>query len=579
MHARAEHILAKNPSMPKSEAFAIATQQSHALGKSPKGYGTAEGRHTAKAKFDTPKDDKKTANPGGLTTPRLKHAASALSPHDRATGLMNTEQLRAFADELEKIARVATALLPHQQRVVDRIQQTNQPGLVVVHGLGSGKTLSAIAAQDALNMPATVVLPAALRENYQKEQRKHLEGEPPDTTFSTVQTAARRGTLPSNPLLIVDEAHRLRETATKGSKAVADTPAKKRLLMTGSPFYNRPDDLSPLVNIAAGEHLLPADERAFAGKYMRTRQVNPGFIDRHLRGMQPGEIEELNPQRAAELANIYKKWVDYHPGSTENFPTVTHEDVRVPMTRKQLAVYDGLDAAAPAWVKEKVKRGLPPSKAESQDINAFINAHRQVTNSTAPFTPGQQAQEPKIDAAFGRLKKMLDENERAKGVVYSNFLPSGINPYKQRLQAAGIPFGEFTGEMKDKERQQLVKDYNENKIRALLLSSAGGEGLDLKGTRLMQVLEPHWNAEKIHQVVGRGARFKSHEGLAPEEQKMLVEHYLAERPKSLFNRMGIGNPGYSADEYLSMRSREKENLINQFKNLLPKQNMQPGATA
>jgi hypothetical protein len=47
--------------MPESESWAIATQQSHALGKSPKGYGTSEGRHTAKAKYDTPGDDVKAA--------------------------------------------------------------------------------------------------------------------------------------------------------------------------------------------------------------------------------------------------------------------------------------------------------------------------------------------------------------------------------------------------------------------------------------------------------------------------------------------------------------------------------------
>lgn len=61
LHARAEHIQAKNPSMPESEAFAIATQQSHALGKTPKGYGTAKGKRVAKAKYDTPEDDVKTA--------------------------------------------------------------------------------------------------------------------------------------------------------------------------------------------------------------------------------------------------------------------------------------------------------------------------------------------------------------------------------------------------------------------------------------------------------------------------------------------------------------------------------------
>lgn len=93
IHERAEHLLAKNPDMKKSTAFAVATQQSHALGKSPKGYGTAEGKRTAKAKFDTPKDDKKMANPGNLETPKLKAA-----------------MLNAFVDELEKIGTDKLAL-------------------------------------------------------------------------------------------------------------------------------------------------------------------------------------------------------------------------------------------------------------------------------------------------------------------------------------------------------------------------------------------------------------------------------------------------------------------------------------
>lgn len=75
IHSRAEHILAKNPSMPKGQAFAIATQQSHAVGKSPKGYGTSSGRATAKAKYPTPGDDRKTANPGRLTSPIMEKKA------------------------------------------------------------------------------------------------------------------------------------------------------------------------------------------------------------------------------------------------------------------------------------------------------------------------------------------------------------------------------------------------------------------------------------------------------------------------------------------------------------------------
>lgn len=72
IHSRAEHLLAKNPSMSKSTAFAIATQQSHKVGKTPKGYGTAEGKREAKAKYDKPKKEyTKASNPGDLETPKL----------------------------------------------------------------------------------------------------------------------------------------------------------------------------------------------------------------------------------------------------------------------------------------------------------------------------------------------------------------------------------------------------------------------------------------------------------------------------------------------------------------------------
>jgi hypothetical protein len=54
IHDRAKHLRKKNPSMSESQSFAIATQQSHAVGKSPKGYGTPEGRREANKKYDKP---------------------------------------------------------------------------------------------------------------------------------------------------------------------------------------------------------------------------------------------------------------------------------------------------------------------------------------------------------------------------------------------------------------------------------------------------------------------------------------------------------------------------------------------
>lgn len=63
IHDRADRILADNPTMPKSEAFGIATQQAYATGKQPKkkGWGTPEGKAKAKAKYPHKPEYRKTA--------------------------------------------------------------------------------------------------------------------------------------------------------------------------------------------------------------------------------------------------------------------------------------------------------------------------------------------------------------------------------------------------------------------------------------------------------------------------------------------------------------------------------------
>ena len=62
IYDRANRIMEKNPDMPKGQAYAVATQQAHKVGKSPKKFRTAEGVATAKAKMRGPvKEYRKTA--------------------------------------------------------------------------------------------------------------------------------------------------------------------------------------------------------------------------------------------------------------------------------------------------------------------------------------------------------------------------------------------------------------------------------------------------------------------------------------------------------------------------------------
>jgi hypothetical protein len=95
--------LARNPSMPKGEAFAIATSQGHALGRNPRGYGTAEGKREAKAKYRTPEDDVKAANPGHLESSKLAFRMGSKAFKELLeAGVRNRRALVEYKDKKKK---------------------------------------------------------------------------------------------------------------------------------------------------------------------------------------------------------------------------------------------------------------------------------------------------------------------------------------------------------------------------------------------------------------------------------------------------------------------------------------------
>lgn len=479
---------------------------------------------------------------------------------------------QALADLGLKTAEVLTALQPHQQRVVDRLSAADQPGLVVAHGLGSGKTLTSIAAADALGLPTTVVTPAALQANYRKELDKHLDARPDDLTMRSLQGVSRGGKealQDAEGLLVLDEAHRVRDRASKGFQAMAGAPAAKRMLLTASPAYNHPVDLAPLVNLAAGDTVLPTGKREFEDAFVKREMLQPSLWGKWVHGATPGERVSL--KNDPRLTGALSKWVDYHANAeSPDFPgrkDVTHY---VPISSEQERVYNTLMGQAPAWIQYKVRSGLPPSKAESEDLNAFMTGVRQAQLYPGVFGSGHGLEHAtKQQAAFRNFQRALKDNPEHRAVIYSNYLEAGLNPYHQLLERAGIPHAMFTGDMKPADRIQAVKDYNEGKLKALLLSSAGGEGLDLKGTRQIQILEPHFNEEKLKQVIGRGIRYKSHEHLPEEQRQVQVERYLSQMPQGFLRKLVGAKPAdLSADQYLQMMAEDKERLNTQLREML-----------
>ena len=430
-----------------------------------------------------------------------------------------------------------SSLLPHQQRVVDRMRNHNT-GLVVAHGLGSGKTRTALAVQQDLGAAADVLSPASLIPHWE-EQVGRWGSNPADVHITSQQQASRTGLEGHASLLIVDEGHRGRNPETNLSSAISGSEAKQRLILTGTPLYNRPEDLATLVNQAAGKEVLP-EGKAFAARYL-----NPGLWDR---------ILGRKFSNTGELRNAIRNYVDFYEGVSQQ--KIQQRTVEVTMGPAQSKLYQRAIDEIPPGLRGALSSS-DVSDADLAKLRPYLTGPRMISNTTASV--GASAiEEPKIDRAVSDLKSQLARNPNGGVLIYSNFLAGGVNRIQAKLDEAKIPYGLFTGEEKTSDRVQAVRDYNAGKVKVLLVSSSGGEGLDLKGTRMVQVLEPHFNEAKIEQIIGRASRLGSHSHLPESERTVEVVRYVA-KPRG---RWFGSNEG--VDDYLTVLSARKQEIHRQL---------------
>ena len=459
------------------------------------------------------------------------------------------------------------SLKPHQLRVHQKLKQA--PGVLVYHGLGSGKTITSISAADALGLPAEAVVPAALRPNFLKELAKVK----PRAHFNikSYEGFAKNPT-PHGRLLIFDEAQRLQDPSSRRTAAAfATSPAAaKRIGLSGTPIQNRPSDIAPLLNIIAGKRVLPVGQE-FDKHFVKDVVVKPGLIDRLFRKIQPGIKRTIN--KPEEFRKSIRGLIDYHPSAAEGFPSSSTRTIDVPMSDEQAAVYKHVVNRVNRSFWNKVERNLPPSKKELANLNAFMSAARQVSNTPAPYQAGMSLSDgyknsPKMQKVVSDVVDGLKKNPRFKSVIYSNYISAGVAPVANQLRKLGIPHHVFVGGLSDKTRKLMVDDYNNNRVPVLLISGAGAEGLDLKGTRMIQVMEPHWNESRIKQVIGRGIRFGSHEHLPENERHVEVRQYQSTIKPTLLEKIIRSQPKTSADQYLSNLAKGKQDLIDQFLKVL-----------
>jgi hypothetical protein len=79
----------------------------------------------------------------------------------------------------------------------------------------------------------------------------------------------------------------------------------------------------------------------------------------------------------------------------------------------------------------------------------------------------------------------------------------------------------------------VLKEQGENNffgeiIKVLMITSSGAEGINLRNTRFVHIMEPYWNMVRVDQVVGRARRICSHEDLPEDMRTVQVFIYISQ---------------------------------------------------
>lgn len=344
----------------------------------------------------------------------------------------------------------------------------HQRHVIIGDEMGLGKTLEALAAFAHLaangQQRFLVVCPASVQMNWLNEIGKHtaltaysLHGNERDaaarswlrqggvavTTFGTL--GRLEGVTDADvAMLVVDEAHYVKNPATNRAKPVAAMVrrAERTMFLTGTPMENRVEEFRRLVRYlqpTLAARIKATD--AVAGATAFRRAVAPVYLRRN----QEDVLTEL-----PELIEM-EDWVQF----------------------------TGNDATAYA-------RAVQSGNLMRMRQAAFHSS---------------------TSAKLEQLGDIADEAQQDghKVVVFSNFLDF-LQAIADSLGDRVI--GPLTGSVAPTARQQLVTEFTVSDGHAVLLSQieAGGVGLNVQAASIVVLTEPQWKPSTEEQAIARAHR-------------------------------------------------------------------------
>jgi SNF2 family DNA or RNA helicase len=410
--------------------------------------------------------------------------------------------------------------LEHQIRACLRVLREMKGRALLADEVGLGKTIEAgLIVKEyllrALVRKVLILAPASLLTQWREELQHKFEipvhlftrGDAWDAhpiliaSLDTAKTASNREAIARGgfDMLVVDEAHRLRNHLTQAWKFIDSLSLKYLLLLTATPVQN---DLRELFN------LITLLRPGVLGTY---REFRRDFVVRGDRRL-PKNTRELSQLLADVMIRttrsstsiqfprreVYTRELDLHDDERIFYDEVSdfvrtmaasdeiqHRRVPWPLLLVVLQKEIGSSAAAALGTLERASQGrlvtVRPDLRRLLDLGRAVRRHA------------------KMDA----LAELVEESHRAgeKVLVFSQFRRT-VEFIGARLRESGLRVGLFHGSLPAGSKDAVVEAFRHH-LDIMVSTEAGGEGRNLQFCRTVVNYDLPWNPMRVEQRIGR----------------------------------------------------------------------------
>lgn len=446
-----------------------------------------------------------------LYGPLLERLAGAASVDERRSALVDEAGAvwsRPGFDTVLSESRLAFTPFDYQLATMQTVLRRMRGRAILADEVGLGKTIEAGLVLSELRMRgladrALVVTPAGLVGQWREElERKFAlpttvatrgdwerDGDRPVVLASLA--AARRDPLKAAvcderwDVVIVDEAHRLRNPSSASGKLARALRTRYLLLLTATPVENRLQDLYELVNLVAPGLL------GTAAQFRRTHGNADSGVDavRNIAALRARTCEIMVRHRRSEVAVL--------------LPQRLAETVLVTPCDAERSLY----ADIVARIRDEA-RSAPPAK-----LMTLRSLTRLAGSSPAAVAPtldkvgwsdlaarARAIERPrKTDELLARLRTHVERGEKV--LVFTAFRHT-LDALAAEVAAAGIPATRYHGSLSRRDKDAAVEAFRGD-VPVLLSTESAGEGRNLQFCHVMINLDLPWNPMQIEQRLGR----------------------------------------------------------------------------